>query len=275
MKNIILFLALIFSTFTLDAQKYIQTFTKADVGCDMPNYHAFMFREFSPAERRALIKGMIAENPRIGLLVIDGLLDLVRNFNDEKEAAEVLQFLMTLSDMGIMVLTVIHTGEGKDNQSKPLGHLGSTVMRKADFILNCSIENKEESEDNVKLRRIRVRQTISRGESIKSFSAMSYQKMLYITGKDVPDHYRKWWAKETGMEDLTPLALPKGITPEMKAMQEMMGATTVKIERTYPDDWDMPPTGRAAAIPQEKDDEIDAEFMALLGVGVEELRNTS
>jgi len=32
MKNIILFLALIFSAFTLDAQKYIQTFTKSDGG---------------------------------------------------------------------------------------------------------------------------------------------------------------------------------------------------------------------------------------------------
>jgi len=83
-------------------------------------------------------------------------------------------------------------------------------------------------------------------------------------------------------------------------MQEMMGATTVKIERNYPDDWDdwdddktvniggkevtlvhydnssgeLRPTGRAAAIAPEKDD-LDEEFMALLGVSVEELRNTS
>lgn len=232
----------------------------ADVNQDLPHYSAYFFREYSPAQRRQYLMDLVTSDPKIGLVVIDGLLDMVKNFNDEQEAAEFIQFLMSLSDIGIFVLCVIHTGEAKTGEPKPIGHLGSTIMRKADFILTCSIENPEE--DDMRYIRVGVTHTISRGERIRSFTIQSYQKMPYLFGAGVPKHYMDHYEAHTGYREPD---------PDQKAHEKVRSINAaVVIPRQEPDDFVMPTSGRAAAIAEEKDD----DWLDLLGVTEEELQRT-
>lgn len=255
----------------------------ADVNQDLPHYSAYFFREYSPAQRRQYLMDLVTSDPKIGLVVIDGLLDMVKNFNDEQEAAEFIQFLMSLSDIGIFVLCVIHTGEAKTGEPKPIGHLGSTIMRKADFILTCSIENPEE--DDMRYIRVGVTHTISRGERIRSFTIQSYQKMPYLFGAGVPKHYMDHYEAHTGYREPDPdqkkhetvhqAMLAAGLKPsvvkhEVEVDGESMTVVGTSWTRQEPDDFVMPTSGRAAAIAEEKDD----DWLELLGVSEEELQRT-
>ena len=256
----------------------------ANVNQDLPHYSAYFFREYSPAQRRQYLMDLVVTNSRIGLVVIDGLLDMVKNFNDEAEAAEFIQFLMALSDMGIFILCVIHTGEAKTGDPKPIGHLGSTIMRKADFILTCTLENPEE--DDMRYTRVAVSHTISRGERIKSFIIQSYHKMPYLFGAGVPVHYMDHYEAHTGFREPDPdlkahekvRSLIKengcsatGINDEAAVGNILEEAAATKWPRSEPDDFVMPTSGRAAAIAIEKDDD---DWMALLDITEEELQCT-
>lgn len=93
---------------------------------------AFHTRRCSATENRALIEIFIQKfSPSI--LVIDGLLDLLINFNDEKESRQLIDWLKVITDKNnIFILGVIHTGK---KEGFTLGHLGSMIDRYSQSVL--------------------------------------------------------------------------------------------------------------------------------------------
>jgi len=89
--------------------------------------------------QRALIAHYI-ETERPDVLVIDGFLDLIRNFNDEAECRGLMDWLKAITaHYNMLVIGVIHLGK-KDGHT--LGHLGSMVDRYAQSVLEV-IKDKE------------------------------------------------------------------------------------------------------------------------------------
>lgn len=83
------------------------------------------------------------ESVRPKVVVIDGILDLVKNFNDESESRELVDWLKRISDeYNVLIIGIIHTGK-KDGFT--LGHLGSMIDRYAQSVL----EIVKDSEYNV------------------------------------------------------------------------------------------------------------------------------
>ena len=71
-------------------------------------------------------------------LFIDGLVDLVTDFNDLRESSDVIQSLMRLSaDINCAVLCALHLNKAKDNDN-PRGHIGSFLVQKASDIFRVS-----------------------------------------------------------------------------------------------------------------------------------------
>ncbi len=67
------------------------------------------------------------------IIIIDGLLDLLLNFNDEIESRLLINWLKKLTDVyNCFVLGIIHTGKGN---GLTLGHLGSMIERYAQSTL--------------------------------------------------------------------------------------------------------------------------------------------
>lgn len=69
----------------------------------------------------------IKENPETGTIIIDGLLDLVFNFNDERECKQVIDFMKRITaENDIAILGILHTGKSTGTS---VGHLGSFADR--------------------------------------------------------------------------------------------------------------------------------------------------
>lgn len=99
---------------------------------------AFHTRRCDSATNKTLIEIFVKKfNPSI--LIIDGLLDLLMNFNDEKESRLLIDWLKALTDNNqIFILGVIHTGK---KEGFTLGHLGSMIDRYAQSILEVTKDN--------------------------------------------------------------------------------------------------------------------------------------
>lgn len=82
--------------------------------------------------QRALIQHYI-ETYSPAVLIIDGLLDLIQNYNDETESRGLMDWLKSVTAAyDMLVIGCIHLGK-KDNHT--LGHFGSMVDRYAQSVL--------------------------------------------------------------------------------------------------------------------------------------------
>jgi hypothetical protein len=97
------------------------------------NLDAFAVREDNHIIIMQYIDAYLEQTPECSVLVIDGLLDLISNFNNETESGQLVQWLKKITKVyNILLITVIHLGK-KDNQT--LGHLGSSCDRYAQSTL--------------------------------------------------------------------------------------------------------------------------------------------
>ena len=71
-------------------------------------------------------------------LFVDGLVDLVTDFNDLRESSDAIQALMRLSaEIDCAVLCALHLNKSKDNDN-PRGHVGSFLVQKASDIFRVA-----------------------------------------------------------------------------------------------------------------------------------------
>jgi hypothetical protein len=100
---------------------------------DFPRTFKAYSTRIDPFEmQRALIEKYI-ELYKPSVLIIDGLLDLIQNYNDERESRALMDWLkyVTASN-SMLIIGCIHLGK-KDNHT--LGHFGSMVDRYAQSVL--------------------------------------------------------------------------------------------------------------------------------------------
>jgi hypothetical protein len=100
------------------------------------NYFTFSLRAYSPKERFDFIDWIVNESEfknRIGLMSIDGYVDLVTDFNSLEQATGLTEKLLNWSSTGKMHITgILHKNFGT---SKPVGHVGSSVLKKAEVVV--------------------------------------------------------------------------------------------------------------------------------------------
>lgn len=87
----------------------------------------FSFREDEPLQILQMIENFLQYNSTTGLIVIDSLLDLVYNYNDEKECKILINFLKRITKQyNIGVICILHTGK---TTGTTIGHIGSFADR--------------------------------------------------------------------------------------------------------------------------------------------------
>ncbi len=99
--------------------------------CDLIEF--VMLREFDPVDRCRIIELALAERPQVGLVIIDGLRDLLFDINSSTEASQIIGLLMRWSSQyNLHIHTVLHLNKGDDNVR---GHIGTELNHKAETIL--------------------------------------------------------------------------------------------------------------------------------------------
>ena len=124
-------------------------------------YDTFALRTLAPEDRLELIDYVLKNSPNVGLLVIDGIADLVSDVNNIEESNKVVQMVMKWTEIyNCHIITVIHTNH---NTNKPTGHLGSALEKKAETQIQL-----EKDEENPTI--INVSCKASRSKSFDDFS---------------------------------------------------------------------------------------------------------
>lgn len=100
------------------------------------NFHAYGLRPYRPAERLQLIEYAIYNTEGVGLVVIDGIRDLVTSINDEEQATNITSLLLKWTEQfNIHIIVVIHQNKGNTDAR---GHLGTEVINKAESVLSVT-----------------------------------------------------------------------------------------------------------------------------------------
>jgi hypothetical protein len=121
---------------------------------DVLEFHSV--RALTDKERLAYIeeKAYLARaNGVVDMIIIDGIVDLLTDFNDLGKSTEAFNRLMAMQEDSILT-TVIHLNKGINNQSEQ-GHLGRLATKKADSILRL-IYNEEDKSTTVNCYRSRT-----------------------------------------------------------------------------------------------------------------------
>lgn len=93
-------------------------------------FKAYSLRSAAISERLPIIERVVRENaPTVA--VIDGVADLLEDFNDVGQSSEIINSLMRLSaENDVAIINVLHTNKRKDD-SDMKGHLGTLLLQKA------------------------------------------------------------------------------------------------------------------------------------------------
>ncbi|WP_428743211.1 hypothetical protein [Tenacibaculum sp.] len=105
------------------------------VGANYGMFKPFSTREYDAKERFQFIEWIMMESEYrndIGLIAIDGAADIMDSVNDLDEANKITQGMMKwTTKSNAHLTTVLHRNHGSD---KPTGHLGSSIMKKAETV---------------------------------------------------------------------------------------------------------------------------------------------
>ena len=105
------------------------------VGSNYGLYKPFTTREYDAKIRFQFIEWIMMESEYkndIGLIAIDGAADIMDSVNDLNEANAITQGMMKwTTKSNDHLATVLHRNHGSD---KPTGHLGSSIMKKAETV---------------------------------------------------------------------------------------------------------------------------------------------
>ena len=100
------------------------------------NYIAINLREHSAKIRRDYLKWLFMESEyrnKLGVVSIDGYVDMLDNFNDLVECTDFTQSLMKYSTLSQAHITgVLHLNPGQD---KARGHLGTILQQKCETVV--------------------------------------------------------------------------------------------------------------------------------------------
>lgn len=133
-------------------------------GYQYENYHCYATRHLTSRQRLELIDYCLKNQntlykTRVKLVSIDGIADLVENTNDIIMSKEASDFIMKWTyDYNLHITTIIHKS---GVTGKPLGHLGTYILKKAESVIDLEI-NEDKS--------ISVSNPYSRGYSFEPFS---------------------------------------------------------------------------------------------------------
>jgi len=113
---------------TIERIKHFTTFNR------LPDlFDSFILRQDGHTTIMRYIEEYLKAFPDCAVLVLDGLLDLILNYNSEEECRLLIQFIKRITaQFNILLITVLHLGK-KDKET--LGHLGSASDRYAQSTL--------------------------------------------------------------------------------------------------------------------------------------------
>ena len=123
---------------------------------DNENLDFICLREYTPAVRIEVIDYALRQNKGYGLVIIDGIHDLMLDINSTGESVEVINKMMEWSSRyDLHIHCVLHLNKGDNNVR---GHIGTEMSNKAETVLVISKSNDNPSVSEVHALHIREKE---------------------------------------------------------------------------------------------------------------------
>ena len=125
---------------------------------DRDNEHLefLALRKYTPEQRIRIVEQAIYNTPDIGLVIIDGIRDMVYDINSPGESTRIISKLMQWTDdRQIHIHTILHQNKGDENAR---GHIGTELNNKAETVLQITKSQQDGSISEVKAMHIRDRE---------------------------------------------------------------------------------------------------------------------
>ncbi len=123
---------------------------------DNENLDFICLREYTPAVRIEVIDYALRQNKGYGLVIIDGIRDLMLDINSTGESVEVINKMMEWSSRyDLHIHCVLHLNKGDNNVR---GHIGTEMSNKAETVLVISKSNDNPSVSEVHALHIREKE---------------------------------------------------------------------------------------------------------------------
>ena len=185
------------------------------------NFDSFLFREDTPAEIKEMVEAYLEENKDCSIIILDGVLDLIQDFNNVEQSFFLVQWLKKITKKyDLLVLLVLHLGK-KDQNS--LGHIGSYLDRKSQSVLKIE-KNKENKTLNL------TPQFLRSSEDFEPISIMYQSNSWYQVEND-----KKTTDYIFGIEKITLLNkildIPKSYTQLISDLSEITGKSNTTAKK--------------------------------------------
>ena len=114
------------------------------VGYNHDLYKTYSLREYDPKTRFEFIQWAMFESEyrnNLGLVSVDGFVDLITDFNSLEQSTMLTDNLLKWTSKTQCHLTgILHKNFGS---AKPVGHVGSSILKKAETVIFVETENNE------------------------------------------------------------------------------------------------------------------------------------
>lgn len=118
-------------------------------------------RKYSPKERIEVISCVLSKTKGIGLVIIDGVRDLLYDINAPMEATYIISMLMKWTDeYQIHIHTILHQNKGDENAR---GHIGTELYNKAETVIQVE---KDKTDGDIS----KVTPILTRAQSFPGFA---------------------------------------------------------------------------------------------------------
>jgi hypothetical protein len=106
---------------------------------DTDHFDCYGLRSLTPAERLKVIEHIIETTADLGILIIDGIRDLISDINNADEATAITSKLLKWTEeRNIHISVVLHQNK---NDSNARGHLGTEIINKAESVISVEKDN--------------------------------------------------------------------------------------------------------------------------------------
>ncbi|HEY5590664.1 MAG TPA: mobilization protein [Paludibacter sp.] len=159
-----------------------------------PNFRALCLRPFETAMRLKIVEFLIYNAKNLGYVVIDGIRDLIKDFNSLDESTMICDKLLKWTkEKNIHISVVLHENPSRDgSMNKARGHLGTELANKAETVIGFE-KSKEDKRETI------IRSDDTRGEEFepiyfkidqneRGLFPVIVEKNVYISKKE-PDRF--------------------------------------------------------------------------------------
>lgn len=138
-------------------------------------YHSYNLRKYNWSERIEIIDSIIKSRNNWGLIVIDGIVDICKDFMNSDHSIDTVQQLMNWTDTsGAMLIAALHLTKSADRPT-PRGALGTELQNKVDFMLQTT-------KDNSNVTQIKCRET--REDPFSTYYINQNNERLFVCDED-------------------------------------------------------------------------------------------